>query len=108
MPTPTAGCSARSSRASTSFRASCSGRIPPAPPVDEFPRADVVLADVLPRELVRLAGDRLPVRYERALLRFRHGPGAFKLDWALSGPIPWRDPACSRAATIHLGGSLDE
>src|SRR5439155_18824344 len=83
------------------------GRVHPATPVDEFPRADVVLADVLPRELVRLAGDRLPVRYERALLRFRHGPGAFKLDWALSGPIPWRDPACSRAATIHLGGSLD-
>jgi phytoene dehydrogenase-like protein len=63
---------------------------------------------VLPRELVRLARGRLPAGYERALLRYRHGPGAFKLDWALGGPIPWLDPACARAATIHLGGSLDE
>jgi phytoene dehydrogenase-like protein len=76
--------------------------------VDELPRADVVMADVVPRELVRLARGRLPVRYERALLRYRHGPGAFKLDWALSEPIPWRAEACRRAATVHLGGTLDE
>jgi phytoene dehydrogenase-like protein len=65
------------------------GEIRVASPVDEVPRADVVLADVSPRELVRLARGRLPARYERALLRYRHGPGAFKLDWALSAPIPW-------------------
>ena len=76
--------------------------------VDELPRADVVVADVMPRELVRIARGRLPARYERALLRYRHGPAAFKLDWALSAPIPWRAEECRRAATVHLGGTLDE
>jgi phytoene dehydrogenase-like protein len=76
--------------------------------VDELPRADVVVADVMPRELVRIALGRLPARYERALLRYRHGPAAFKLDWALSAPIPWRAEECRRAATVHLGGTLDE
>jgi phytoene dehydrogenase-like protein len=74
--------------------------------VDELPRADLVLCDVPPRELLRLAS--FPERYERALRRFRHGPGAFKLDWALSGPIPWRDGRCAQAATVHLGGTLEE
>ncbi|MBD0339255.1 MAG: NAD(P)/FAD-dependent oxidoreductase, partial [Thermoleophilia bacterium] len=55
---------------------------------------------------VRIA--RLPAGYERALRRYRHGPGSFKLDWALSEPIPWRAEECRRAGTIHLGGSLDE
>src|SRR5581483_5691863 len=87
---------------------SLGGRIRTSSPVDELPRADVVLADVSPRELVRLARGRLPARYARALLAFRHGPGAFKLDWALAGPIPWRDEACRRAATVHLGGTLEE
>ena len=76
--------------------------------VDELQRADVVIADVMPRELVRIARGRLPGRYERALLRYRHGPGAFKLDWALSDPIPWRAAECRRAGTVHLGGTLDE
>ncbi|MDX6472421.1 MAG: hypothetical protein QOK22_1237 [Gaiellaceae bacterium] len=76
--------------------------------VDELPRADVVLCDVSPRELLRLAGPALPERYARSLRRYRHGPGAFKLDWALSGPIPWRDERCARAATVHLGGSFEE
>ncbi len=77
-------------------------------PVDELPAADVVLADVVPRELVRLARGGLPPRYERALRRYRHGPGAFKLDWALDGPIPWRAPECARAGTIHVGGTFEE
>jgi phytoene dehydrogenase-like protein len=68
--------------------------------------ADVVLADVVPSELRRIA--RLPARYDRALARYRHGPAAFKLDWALDGPIPWRASECSRAGTVHLGGALDE
>ena len=68
--------------------------------------ADVVLADVVPAELRRIA--RLPERYDRALGRYRHGPGAFKLDWALDGPIPWRAPSARRAATVHLGGTFDE
>jgi phytoene dehydrogenase-like protein len=77
-------------------------------PVDELPPADVVVADVMPRELVRIACGRLAARYERALLRYRHGPGAFKLDWALSAPIPWRAAECRTAGTVHLGGTLAE
>jgi phytoene dehydrogenase-like protein len=78
------------------------GEICVSSPVDELPRADVVLGDVSPRELLRLG--RFPAKYERALRQYRYGPGAFKLDWALSGPIPWRDERCAQAATVHLGG----
>jgi phytoene dehydrogenase-like protein len=76
--------------------------------VDVLPRDRLVLADVVPRELLRLAAGRLPRRYERRLRSYRHGPGAFKVDWALDGPIPWRAEECRRAGTIHLGGTLDE
>jgi phytoene dehydrogenase-like protein len=82
------------------------GEIRTSSRVDELPRADVVLCDVSPRELLRLGA--FPARYEAALRRYRHGPGAFKLDWALSGPVPWRDERCARAATVHLGGSVEE
>jgi phytoene dehydrogenase-like protein len=82
------------------------GEIRVSSPVDELPRADVVLCDVSPRELLRLG--RFPAKYERALRRYRYGPGAFKLDWALSGPIPWRDERCAQAATVHLGGRSAE
>jgi phytoene dehydrogenase-like protein len=68
----------------------------------------VVLADVMPRELARIARGRLPERYERRLRSYRHGPGAFKLDWALDGPIPWAAAECRRAGTVHLGGTIDE
>jgi phytoene dehydrogenase-like protein len=84
------------------------GEIRTASAVDELPRADVVLADVVPRELVRIAGDRLPAHYARPLGRYRHGPGVFKLDWALDGPIPWTAADCTRAATVHLGGTFEE
>jgi phytoene dehydrogenase-like protein len=84
------------------------GEIRTQSPVDELPRADVVLADVVPRELLRIAGDKLPAHYARALSRYRHGPGVFKLDWALDGPIPWAAPDCKRSATVHLGGTLEE
>jgi phytoene dehydrogenase-like protein len=76
--------------------------------VDELPQADLVLADVAPRELLRLSRGRLPDRYERALARYRQGPAAFKLDWALAEPVPWRAEAVARAGTVHLGGTLDE
>lgn len=74
----------------------------------ELPPARVVLADVTPRGLVRLAGARLPRGYRRRLLGYRHGPGVFKLDLALDGPIPWTAAECARAATVHLGGTLEE
>jgi phytoene dehydrogenase-like protein len=82
------------------------GEIRVSSPVDELPDADVVLCDVSPRELLRLG--RFPARYERALHRYRYGPGAFKVDWSLSAPIPWRDERCLQAATVHLGGSFAE
>jgi len=84
------------------------GEIRTSSPVNSLPRADVVVADVVPRELLRLAHGRLPERYARELQSYRHGPGAFKLDWALDGPIPWSAAECRRAGTVHLGGSLDE
>ena len=84
------------------------GMLATASPVDELPRDRLVLADVSPTELVRLARGRLPARYEQRLRAFRHGPGAFKLDWALDGPIAWRAEECRRAGTVHLGGTLDE
>ena len=76
--------------------------------VDDVPQADVVLADVSPRELARICGERLSHSYRSRLLSYRHGPGAFKLDWALDGPIPWTAPECARAGTVHLGASLEE
>jgi phytoene dehydrogenase-like protein len=84
------------------------GSIHTSSPVDALPEARIVLADVSPPELVRITRGRLPERYARQLQRYRFGPGAFKLDWALDGPIPWRAPECRRAATVHLGGTLDE
>jgi phytoene dehydrogenase-like protein len=80
----------------------------PVENVDELPPARHILFDVTPRQLVRLAGHRLPAGYVRKLLGYRYGMGVFKVDWALDGPIPWRDPACTRTATLHLGGSFAE
>jgi phytoene dehydrogenase-like protein len=74
----------------------------------ELGEADVVLLDVTPRQVVAMAGDRLPAGYRRRLERYRYGPGVFKLDWALDGPIPWRAQECARAATVHLGATLEE
>jgi phytoene dehydrogenase-like protein len=82
------------------------GEIRLSSPVDELPAADVVLCDVSPRELLRLG--TFPQSYTAELRRYRHGPGAFKLDWALSAPIPWRDERCAAAATVHLGGTFEE
>ena len=74
----------------------------------ELPPARAFLLDVTPRQFLCMAGDRLPRRYERALRRFRYGPGVFKVDWALDGPIPWTAPEVARAATVHVGGTIDE
>jgi phytoene dehydrogenase-like protein len=81
---------------------SLGGEIVTSSRVDELPRADVVLCDVAPRDFARIA--QLPA-YAR---HFRHGPAAFKLDWALDGPIPWASEACRRSATVHLGSSFAE
>jgi len=76
--------------------------------LDELAGAGTTLLDVTPRQLLRLAGHRLPDRYTARLARYRYGPGVFKLDWALDGPIPWSAPEVSRAGTVHVGGGLDE
>ena len=74
----------------------------------ELDAAGVVMFDVSPRQLVAIAGDRLPSGYRSRLLRYRHGPAAFKLDWALSEAIPWSAAECRGAGTVHVGGTLDE
>ncbi len=74
----------------------------------ELPPSKVVLCDVTPRQLIALAHDLLPHRYRRRLQAWQYGPGVFKLDYALDGPIPWLAPEVAQAATVHLGGSLVE
>jgi len=76
--------------------------------VDELAGFGVTLLDVTPRQLLRLAGSHLPAGYAGQLARYRYGPGVFKLDWALDGPIPWTAPEVARAGTVHLGGTLEE
>ena len=103
--------SQRLADALASYFASLGGKIQantPVASVDDLPANRVVLLDVTPRQVLRLAGHRLPKSYRRQLARYRYGPGVFKMDWALDGPIPWRAEACQRAATVHLGGTLGE
>jgi len=76
--------------------------------LDELPYGGPTLLDVTPRQLLAMAGDRLPSGYRRRLGGYRYGPGVFKLDWALEGPIPWTAADVARAGTVHLGGTLDE
>jgi phytoene dehydrogenase-like protein len=74
----------------------------------DLPPARAILLDLSPRQLVALAGSRLSTRHRKALERFRYGPGVCKVDWALSGPVPWEAAACREAGTVHLGGTLAE
>lgn len=74
----------------------------------DLPRSQLVFLDLTPKQLLKLAGDRLPRAYRQSLERFRYGPGVFKVDWALSGPIPWRSALCREAGTLHLGEPLEE
>jgi phytoene dehydrogenase-like protein len=74
----------------------------------DIPPARVVLFDTSPAQVADICGPLLPARYVRRLRRYRYGPAAFKLDWALDGPIPWRDPRCLDASTVHVGGTLEE
>lgn len=74
----------------------------------DVPPARAVVFNLTPRQILSVAGDRLPTGYRHALQRFRYGAGVFKVDWALAGPVPWTDPACARAGTVHLSGSYEE
>jgi phytoene dehydrogenase-like protein len=75
--------------------------------LSELPNSRVVLCDVTPRQLLALAGDRLPPRAQRRLQRWRYGPGVFKLDYALDAPIPWLAPEVADAGTLHLGSAAE-
>ncbi len=74
----------------------------------ELPSASAIILDVSPKMLLQLAGDRLPGGYRAALRRFRYGPGVCKVDFALSGPVPWANEDCRRAGTLHLGGPFEQ
>jgi phytoene dehydrogenase-like protein len=74
----------------------------------QLPPAGAVLLDLVPKGVLDIAGLRLPSSYRRRLARYRSGPGVFKLDWTLNGPIPWRVADCGLAGTVHLGGTLEE
>jgi phytoene dehydrogenase-like protein len=76
--------------------------------LDQLPPTRAALFDVTPRQLLHIAGDRLPAGYRRALEHYRYGPGVFKVDWALDGPIPWKAKDCFRAASVHIGGTMEE
>ncbi len=76
--------------------------------LDDLPPARAVLFDVTPRQLVAIAGERLAPGTQRRAERYRYGSGVFKVDWALDGPVPWSATGPGRAATVHLGGTLDE
>jgi phytoene dehydrogenase-like protein len=98
-------------RALASVLAAAGGRIETSVRVRtlaDLPPARVYLFDTSPAQLAAIAGPVLPPRYLRRLRRYRYGPGVFKLDWALDGPIPWRDPRCLDASTVHVGGTLEE
>lgn len=76
--------------------------------LSNFPRDALILCDIGPRQLLEISGGRFPTTFRNQLARYRYGPGAFKMDWALSAPIPWRARECGLAATVHLGGNIDE
>jgi phytoene dehydrogenase-like protein len=106
-----AGGSQAISRALSGVLASLGGEVETGRGVErlaDLPPARVVLFDTSPDQLARIAGEALPAGYRRRLLRYRYGPGVFKLDWALDGPIPWRDARCREASTVHVGGTLEE
>ena len=76
--------------------------------LEELPQSRAVLCDLTPRQLETIAGARLTPQYRRKLSQFHYGMAAYKIDWALSAPVPWRAPECALAATVHLGGTIEE
>ena len=80
----------------------------PVMSMKDVPSARAVLFDVTPRQLARIAGTLFPPDYLAQLRGFRYGSGVFKVDWVLEGPIPWTDPRCTEAGTLHLGGTMEE
>lgn len=105
------GGSNRLAEAMASLLRSCGGEIRTGHKVcslDEIPSHRVVLFDIDPIQVEAICGDALPHRYRRRLSRYRFGPGIFKLDHVLDGPVPWADPFSARSATVHVGGTFEE
>lgn len=105
------GGSAAITGALAGYLLSLGGRIQTGTPINalaDLPPSRIVLFDTSPDQVAIIASPVLPTRYVNRLRRYRYGPGIFKIDWALDGPIPWTDPACLESATVHLGGTLDE
>ncbi|MEU2006941.1 NAD(P)/FAD-dependent oxidoreductase [Rhodococcus sp. NPDC019627] len=106
-----AGGSQSITNALASLLGSLGGKIETGQPVRslrDLPSSDIVMLDLAPRGVVEVTGDLLPARVRRAYNRYRHGPGAFKVDLAVEGGVPWINEDCGRAGTVHLGGTLDE
>ena len=80
----------------------------PVRSISDLPPSRAVLFDLTPRQVLQIAGDQLPQGYSRKLSTFRYGPGIFKIDWALDGPIPWKAAECKQAATVHVAGTIEE
>ena len=76
--------------------------------LDQLPPARAILLDVTPRQLIRMAGEKLPSAYRQKLEHYRYGPGVYKMDWALHQPVPWKAAECAQAGTVHIGGTLAE
>jgi phytoene dehydrogenase-like protein len=109
-PIPRGGAQAIS-RALASHLESLGGRIVKSTPIRflaQMPPSRVILMDLTPRQIVKIAGERLRPSYRAKLEKYQYGPGVFKIDWALKAPIPWKSPECATAATVHLGGPLEE
>jgi phytoene dehydrogenase-like protein len=75
--------------------------------LEQLPPHKVLLLDVTPKQILEIAGESLPASYRRQLSKYRYGPGVFKMDWALSEPIPWKAKECLQAATVHIGGEME-
>jgi len=80
----------------------------PVDSMDQLPQAKIIMCDITPRQLLQLAGPKLPEGFKKKLKAYRYGPAAFKIDWALRGPVPWKARECAQAATVHLGSRLEE
>jgi phytoene dehydrogenase-like protein len=80
----------------------------PVSSLDQLPSSRLILCDITPRQLVSVTENRLPSGYRRQLESYRYGPATFKMDWALSAPVPWQADGCKRAGTVHLGGTFEE
>jgi phytoene dehydrogenase-like protein len=94
-----------------SYLSSLGGMVKTSSPVEslaEVAEYNLVLCDITPRQLIRIGSHSFTENFKRTLERFRYGPGVFKVDYALSSPIPWKNADCSRAATVHLGGTFDQ